>query len=221
MEETKKCPFCGEEILAVAKKCKHCGEFLEENLKKDSLTKKEVEDLRNKINSVSIRSLPKGLSDQIKKEINDAADKCEGMFESICNPGFRPLRLTLGVIYILIVLLGISAGYSSSGSFRGIFGGIFIGIIICLLIELYFLPSLMAYRSGHKQSWLILLINIFLGGLIIPWLVILFWAISNKHNEDILSLEQSNRIRQEVMPMYEKIDQKITQLWTEYREGNK
>ena len=30
MEETKKCPYCGEEILAAARKCKHCGEWLEE-----------------------------------------------------------------------------------------------------------------------------------------------------------------------------------------------
>jgi len=29
-KETKNCPYCGEEILAVAKKCKHCGEWLTE-----------------------------------------------------------------------------------------------------------------------------------------------------------------------------------------------
>ena len=36
MEEKKLCPYCGEEILAVAKKCKHCGEWLDkkENVEK-------------------------------------------------------------------------------------------------------------------------------------------------------------------------------------------
>ena len=33
MAETKKCPYCSEEILADAKKCKHCGEYLDDTLK--------------------------------------------------------------------------------------------------------------------------------------------------------------------------------------------
>ena len=32
-QETKKCPFCGELILAEAKKCKHCGEWIERDEK--------------------------------------------------------------------------------------------------------------------------------------------------------------------------------------------
>ncbi|OGU27074.1 MAG: hypothetical protein A2057_02715 [Ignavibacteria bacterium GWA2_35_9] len=33
MAETKKCPYCSEEILIDAKKCKHCGEYLDDTLR--------------------------------------------------------------------------------------------------------------------------------------------------------------------------------------------
>ena len=35
-EEMKTCPYCGEEILAIAKKCKHCGEFLDKEIQNGS-----------------------------------------------------------------------------------------------------------------------------------------------------------------------------------------
>jgi TM2 domain-containing membrane protein YozV len=31
--DTKDCPYCGEQILAVARKCKHCSEFLDETIR--------------------------------------------------------------------------------------------------------------------------------------------------------------------------------------------
>ncbi len=31
-EPTKRCPFCGEMILEIAKKCKHCGEYLDRSM---------------------------------------------------------------------------------------------------------------------------------------------------------------------------------------------
>ena len=33
-QNTKKCPFCGEEIMADAKKCRHCGEWLDKTTNK-------------------------------------------------------------------------------------------------------------------------------------------------------------------------------------------
>lgn len=32
----KRCPYCGETILAVAKKCRYCGEWLDKPLTKET-----------------------------------------------------------------------------------------------------------------------------------------------------------------------------------------
>ena len=37
-KETKNCPYCGEEILAIAKKCKHCGEWLDQQPAKEFIS---------------------------------------------------------------------------------------------------------------------------------------------------------------------------------------
>lgn len=39
-KDTKKCPFCGEEILACAVKCKHCGEWVDSRTSQNPVIRK-------------------------------------------------------------------------------------------------------------------------------------------------------------------------------------
>jgi hypothetical protein len=39
----KECPFCGEQVLGIAKKCKHCGEILDVALRAAQEAKKHAE----------------------------------------------------------------------------------------------------------------------------------------------------------------------------------
>lgn len=52
-EEMKRCPFCGEEILAIAIKCKHCGSALEEE-KGDSTAQAEESTPKKKVSAIKI-----------------------------------------------------------------------------------------------------------------------------------------------------------------------
>ncbi len=54
MSDTKKCPYCAEEILADAKKCKHCGEYLDDSIKKNAQSK------NSKIENVSTKPMNRG-----------------------------------------------------------------------------------------------------------------------------------------------------------------
>ena len=52
MKETKRCPYCGEEIMKAARKCKHCGEWLLE----DNAPKKLEEEPQKPIEQVPVAS---------------------------------------------------------------------------------------------------------------------------------------------------------------------
>lgn len=57
-KETKRCPYCGEEIMARAKKCRHCGEWLyEENDNEKAFVETQTEPIMTESPVLSPKSL--------------------------------------------------------------------------------------------------------------------------------------------------------------------
>ncbi len=63
------------------------------------------------------------------------------------------------------------------------------GIIIAILIIcLYFLPSIAAFRRGRKNKESVLVVNIFLGWTLIGWVVALAMAVGSDKSEQKISI---------------------------------
>jgi hypothetical protein len=58
---------------------------------------------------------------------------------------------------------------------------IFLGIAFLIVGIIYILPTIVAFRRDHPNRWIILVINVALGGTIIGWGAALIWAMRSAH----------------------------------------
>ncbi|WP_454011988.1 superinfection immunity protein [Aquamicrobium terrae] len=57
-------------------------------------------------------------------------------------------------------------------------------VVLVILGVIYFLPTIIAFRRQHPNRWVILILNVVLGGTIIVWLGCLVWAFKAVHLTD-------------------------------------
>ncbi len=168
MEETKKCPFCGEEILSIAKKCKHCGEWLTEhnNIKCPVCGEHIDENLtvcpncEAKINNPTPDSInPENVlyCRQCKKSISMDALQCphcgnpDPFLFSTIKKDKSTIRLSFG--YWIVLIIVVEGIFKLFGHDKGIFKWglqeIFIFILVWAILE----TLLWAIRKSRQNDY--------------------------------------------------------------------
>lgn len=127
-KKIKRCPYCGEEIMAAAKKCKHCGEWL---------TNKEDSNRKETIKSPIIVSETehKGKASTLRDDVRVGNTQADWNKE---NAEALPVQAL-----IIGVLLGIAykSWWIGGGTFLGLLILLqipFVGTFICILLSLIY-----------------------------------------------------------------------------------
>ena len=84
------------------------------------------------------------------------------------------------LLAILLWLLYPSAAKADSGASNASMLLLLLLLFAGLLL-LYLLPSIIAFRSGHPNRWVIFALNVFLGSTVIVWVGCLIWANKAVH----------------------------------------
>lgn len=115
--EYKRCPYCGEEILAEAKKCKHCGEWLDKSITENQPAEQNEETSKNSPMSSDVR---KGVTQAQVNEENSS--------------------ILIGEILIVAVIIGLymESWWWFGGSLLGLIGILyvpFLGSFLCIALS--------------------------------------------------------------------------------------
>ena len=183
MEETKKCPFCGKEILAIAKKCKYCGKWMEE----EYASKKQVPcPVCGEIIDSDTTICPhckEDVSLQLKENAMPSAaivvDKTKTEPDVPCGKPYKnPVFLGILVIlaaFIVIRLLLSSCCYDDASETYSIFGIYLIPIYTNIVLDLMVVAACVLFMYIKKVKFSFGSLKSFLFDL---WKCLKYWLSS-------------------------------------------
>ena len=87
-------------------------------------------------------------------------------------PGIPKTRRTRYFIMLLNMSLGITGSWGAGQE------ALFIASILFIVVPAYLLPTIIAFKRKHRNRYVILVINLALGGTVLAWLGALIWALN-------------------------------------------
>lgn len=116
MEDTKKCPYCGKEIKAIAKKCRYCGEWLD--TMKSEEQKHREEQIKNNLdkqtNNIALGDSSDGLNlveDSKRVEKNFEESKKESKLKTASASKKSRILIISLISILLLVLIFVGTNY--------------------------------------------------------------------------------------------------------------
>lgn len=187
MENTKRCPYCGEEIKADATKCKHCGEWLDDTTDPEQKTNQynggmKSKDLpKNEVEAGSKPVVAVSATESVSENTNESLFKScfwDQMAKHYCDFKGNVDRKTFWICYLyysllMLVVAGISACLPLVGTI--------IMLVLSLGLTLPFL-GLMVRRLhdiGKKGGWIFISLIPFVGAI---WLLVFLAKKGEVHN---------------------------------------
>lgn len=150
MEETKRCPYCGEEILAVAKKCRYCGEWLEKKQKECPFCGEMIDEDADVCpycdEPLGVRESPKMIEQY--RQGNEETTHSQNEHHPFFKDWLKQYSLRGGLSLLMLIAFGSFVGmgiimfiglHSAGSGFAQVLG---IGILV-LMVTFVILPVLM------------------------------------------------------------------------------
>ena len=186
MEKKKRCPYCGEKIMADARKCKHCGEWLNDEAELDQEVPqkegvKELEELSQDDASTGTNSvvLPvtSNSSDTHKESL---FKKCfwEQITKHYCDFKGKLDRKTFWICYLY---WGLIVWIASGIILFFPLAGIVLNWVLSLVFSIPWLGYMVRrlHDIGKKGTWLFIILIPFVGPI---WLLVLMAKKGDTNN---------------------------------------